>query len=142
MTSPFATTLPADMSRPFSARFAGTCAVSGLPFSVGCDVHNIGNGLVMASTIRAWEFTRVDGVDGSRYARPVESVVMGAVTEGRMVATLNNLGVRAYWLLKGDKVEEVTSTGGNTMRLNRKAPAAFWSTVASKAQAVRCFDAR
>ncbi len=129
-------------SRQFRSQYPGTCAISGQWFAAGSDVYRLTDGrIVTLATVRAWEFThRADGRDVSRWVRPTESLVLSWLASGRMIATLNNQGIKRYWkAIDGGKVEETSAAGGRTPLTNRKAVSAFWNTVAGKAQAVRVF---
>lgn len=125
-----------DFSGPFAAKFPGVCALSGVRFEVGCLIRRTEIGMVMDSTMRAWDFTYNDGITASRWVAPTDTI-LAALAAGQMVATMNRAGIKRYWKQVGGKVEEVSGFGGRVMQAQTKSVAAFWSTVASKGQAVR-----
>lgn len=131
--------------RGFSARYAGTCAVSGERFNAGATVYRLADGSMMSGRIMsAWDFRMVDG-DTSRsgfvrVAAELALAVAAALESGKVVTVLPNSGHSMSYKMERGMVTPCSVTGKATWNQRGrvyKSIAAWWTVAVSRAQALR-----
>lgn len=142
---PTRTELPAVLTNPFPARYAGICLITGRSFEAGTEIRlTTEKKALTAAALRAWRFV-LDGEIMHSPFRPcspafgaplrVEAYECATAFEaGRTVATVNRAGEIAYWKT-GCRGIERTLNGSRSSRVFKSSDAWF-RAIGSKADGI------